>query len=76
MVFRSAIGFCRGADSPHAVGTLRLRPLMGRPMARNLMQHGHEMGVYTRRPESATPLIEAGARRYDTPAPRSTTTPL
>ena len=42
--------------------------VMGRPMARNLMRHGHEMGVYTRRPESAAPLVEAGARRYDTPA--------
>ena len=42
--------------------------VMGRPMARNLMQHGHEMAVYTRRPESAAPLVDAGARRYDTPA--------
>ena len=42
--------------------------VMGRPMARNLMQHGHSMAVYTRRPESAAPLVEAGARRYDTPA--------
>lgn len=42
--------------------------VMGRPMARNLMKHGHAMAVYTRRPESATPLVESGARRYDTPA--------
>jgi 2-hydroxy-3-oxopropionate reductase len=36
-------------------------------MALNLMKHGHEMGVYSRRPESAAPLVEAGARRYATP---------
>ncbi len=41
--------------------------VMGRPMALNLMKHGHEMGVYSRRPESAAPLVEAGARRYATP---------
>lgn len=27
--------------------------IMGRPMALNLMKHGHQMGVYARRPESA-----------------------
>lgn len=42
--------------------------VMGRPMALNLMRHGHDMGIYTRRPESAAPVVEAGARRYDTPA--------
>jgi 2-hydroxy-3-oxopropionate reductase len=41
---------------------------MGGPMARNLMKHGHEMGVYSRRPESSAPIVEAGARRYATPA--------
>ena len=41
--------------------------VMGRPMALNLMKYGHEMGVYSRRPESAAPLVEAGARRYATP---------
>jgi len=40
---------------------------MGRPMALNLMKRGHEMGVYSRRPESAAPLVEAGARRYASP---------
>jgi len=42
--------------------------VMGRPMALNLMQHGHQMGVYSRRPESAAPLTAAGARAYATPA--------
>ncbi|MEQ1775611.1 MAG: NAD(P)-dependent oxidoreductase [Burkholderiales bacterium] len=41
---------------------------MGRPMALHLMQHGHTMGVYARRAESAAPLVAAGATRYDTPA--------
>jgi 2-hydroxy-3-oxopropionate reductase len=40
---------------------------MGRPMALHLMRHGHEMGVYARREQTAAPLIEAGARRYATP---------
>ncbi|HWI15528.1 MAG TPA: NAD(P)-dependent oxidoreductase [Burkholderiales bacterium] len=42
--------------------------VMGRPMALNLMKHGHEMGVYGRREATLAPLLEAGARRYDTPA--------
>lgn len=42
--------------------------VMGRPMALNLMKHGHQMGVYARRAESAAPLVAAGAVRYDTPA--------
>jgi len=42
--------------------------VMGRPMALNLMKHGHEMGVYSRRNESAAPIVSAGARRYATPA--------
>ena len=41
---------------------------MGRPMALHLMKHGHSMGVYARRAESAAPLVAAGATRYDTPA--------
>jgi 2-hydroxy-3-oxopropionate reductase len=41
---------------------------MGRPMALHLMRHGHSMGVYARRAESAAPLVTAGATRYDTPA--------
>jgi 2-hydroxy-3-oxopropionate reductase len=41
---------------------------MGRPMALHLMRHGHSMGVYARRAESAAPLVAAGATRYDTPA--------
>ena len=42
--------------------------VMGRPMALNLMQGGHEMGVYARRRESAEPLVGAGARVFDSPA--------
>jgi 2-hydroxy-3-oxopropionate reductase len=41
---------------------------MGRPMALNLMKHGHALGVYARRPESARPLVDAGARLFRTPA--------
>ena len=41
--------------------------VMGRPMALNLMKHGHEMGVYARRPEAAAPLVEAGAQCYASP---------
>ena len=41
---------------------------MGRHMALHLMKHGHDMGVYARRDESAAPLVSAGAKRYDTPA--------
>lgn len=41
---------------------------MGRPMALHLMKHGHAMGVYARRAESAAPLVAVGATRYDTPA--------
>ena len=40
---------------------------MGRPMALNLMKHGHAMGVYSRRAESAAPLMDAGATRYSSP---------
>jgi len=42
--------------------------VMGRPMALNLMKHGHEMGVYARRAEAVAPLVAAGAVRYATPA--------
>jgi len=42
--------------------------VMGRPMALNLMQHGHQMGVYARRPQSAEPLVAAGAVCYESPA--------
>lgn len=35
--------------------------VMGRPMALNLMRAGHDMAVFARRPESAQPLVAAGA---------------
>ena len=41
--------------------------VMGRPMALNLIRHGHEMAVYARRRASAEPLVAAGARAYPTP---------
>lgn len=42
--------------------------VMGRPMALNLMKHGHEMAVYARRADAAEALVTAGARRCATPA--------
>lgn len=42
--------------------------VMGRPMALNLMKHGHEMSVYTRRAEAAAPLTAVGATRRASPA--------
>ena len=41
---------------------------MGRPMARHLMDGGHDMAVYARRAESARPLADAGAAVCPTPA--------
>ncbi|MGZ8230023.1 MAG: NAD(P)-dependent oxidoreductase [Burkholderiales bacterium] len=42
--------------------------VMGRPMALNLMKHGHDMAVYARRAESAKPLVDEGARFCASPA--------
>jgi 3-hydroxyisobutyrate dehydrogenase len=41
---------------------------MGAPMARNLLRAGHELAVWNRTPERVDPLVEAGARRADSPA--------
>ncbi|MBI2224946.1 MAG: NAD(P)-dependent oxidoreductase [Betaproteobacteria bacterium] len=41
---------------------------MGRPMALNLINAGYPMSVYARRPETAAPLVAAGARAFPTPA--------
>src|SRR5919106_5455 len=41
---------------------------MGAPMARRLMQAGHELTVYARRPAAAQPLVENGARAAGSPA--------
>jgi 2-hydroxy-3-oxopropionate reductase len=41
---------------------------MGCPMALHLVKAGHQMGVYSRRVESAEPLLKAGAKRYESPA--------
>jgi 2-hydroxy-3-oxopropionate reductase len=37
-------------------------------MALNLLKNGHQMSIYARRPESAAPLVAAGAQRCDSPA--------
>jgi 3-hydroxyisobutyrate dehydrogenase len=41
---------------------------MGTPMARNLLEAGHELAVWNRSPEKVYPLMESGARRADSPA--------
>ncbi len=41
---------------------------MGAPMARNLLEAGHELAVWNRSPEKVVPLVEVGARRADSPA--------
>ncbi|MCW5627115.1 MAG: NAD-binding protein, partial [Burkholderiales bacterium] len=41
---------------------------MGRPMALNLMKAGYELAVWSRRPESAQSVVDAGATRCDSPA--------
>lgn len=41
---------------------------MGRPMALNLVRGGHQLAVWSRRPETAQPLLDAGAVRYASPA--------
>src|ERR671911_73012 len=41
---------------------------MGAPMARNLLESGHELAVWNRSPERVDPLVEVGARRADSPA--------
>jgi 3-hydroxyisobutyrate dehydrogenase len=41
--------------------------MMGFPMARRLIDAGHELTVWNRSPGKAAALVEAGARRADTP---------
>jgi 2-hydroxy-3-oxopropionate reductase len=41
---------------------------MGRPMALNLMKAGHRLHVWSRRAETARPLVDAGATRNGSPA--------
>ena len=41
--------------------------IMGRPMAMNLMKAGHSLTVYNRTPVKCRPLVDAGARRADSP---------
>ena len=42
--------------------------IMGRPMALNLLATGLDLAVYARRAEALTPLTDAGARAYASPA--------
>ena len=42
--------------------------IMGRPMALNLVKHGHELTVWSRRSESMQPLLDAGAKAAASPA--------
>jgi 2-hydroxy-3-oxopropionate reductase len=42
--------------------------IMGRPMALNLLGHGHALTVWSRREESMRPLLDAGARGAVSPA--------
>jgi 2-hydroxy-3-oxopropionate reductase len=42
--------------------------IMGRPMALNLLRGGHALHVWTRRPASMEPLLDAGATGHDSAA--------
>ncbi len=42
--------------------------IMGKPMAKNLMKHGHELCVYNRTQAKAKELVEEGAVLCETPA--------
>ncbi len=42
--------------------------IMGRPMALNLLKHGHVLTVWSRREESMRPLLDVGARGAASPA--------
>ena len=42
--------------------------IMGRPMALNLLKHGHSLSVWSRRDDSMRPLLDAGARGAASPA--------
>ena len=41
--------------------------IMGRPMALNLLKHGHALTIWSRRPASMEPLLAAGAQGADSP---------
>jgi 3-hydroxyisobutyrate dehydrogenase-like beta-hydroxyacid dehydrogenase len=42
--------------------------VMGAPIARNILQQGHTLTVYARRPAVMAPLVELGARAATSPA--------
>lgn len=54
-------------QTPVKIGFIGLGA-MGRPMALHLVRRGYPLGVYARRPQSATPLIAEGATLHATPA--------
>jgi 2-hydroxy-3-oxopropionate reductase len=41
---------------------------MGTPMALRTLRHGHDVGVFARRPGAAQSLVDAGAASYPSPA--------
>ena len=42
--------------------------IMGKPMGLNLLKAGYSLGIYARRPETASDLVKAGAKPYANPA--------
>jgi 2-hydroxy-3-oxopropionate reductase len=42
--------------------------VMGRPMARHVLEGGHQLGVWARRPAATDPLVASGATVHETPA--------
>jgi 2-hydroxy-3-oxopropionate reductase len=42
--------------------------ITGRPAAVNLIKAGYPLSIYARKPEAATPLTDAGAKRYSSAA--------
>ncbi len=56
---------------PMNVGLVGVGPMglgVGRSLLRCLLPQGHRLVVYNRTPERTAPLIDAGARRVETPA--------
>jgi 2-hydroxy-3-oxopropionate reductase len=41
---------------------------MGRPISLHLLRRGYPVGVFARRPETAQPIVAAGAAAYESPA--------
>jgi 2-hydroxy-3-oxopropionate reductase len=41
--------------------------IMGRPMALNLIKAGYRLQLYARRPQATQPLVDTGAKSFDSP---------